>query len=142
IRSVFAAFILSPLFPLRQPSSFPRRLSQARRAGTIAATKASEPKERDMPKTPDYFAGKTICKTPFHSVHIVLKTVEFSRVKRMDAVEHGYDPQGGFSWLVSSSDLPKRRFVRLPRSACTTMAPVSICKLNRVGRSPGFTDID
>ena len=95
-----------------------------------------------MPGTPDYFTGKTICKIPFHSVHIVLKTVAISHVKRMDAVEHGYGPQGGFSLLVSSSDLPKRRFADSPRSACITTAPVSTCKLNRAARSPGSTDSD
>jgi hypothetical protein len=42
-----------------------------------------------MPKTPDYFAGKTIRKIPFHSVHIVRKTLAISVVKRMDAVESG-----------------------------------------------------
>jgi hypothetical protein len=31
-----------------------------------------------MPKTPDYFAGKTICKIAFHSVHNVRKTLEIS----------------------------------------------------------------
>jgi integrase len=40
--------------------------------------------------------GIGACKDRFHSVHIVLKTVEIFRVKRMDAVERGYDPQGGF----------------------------------------------
>ena len=42
-----------------------------------------------MPKTPDYFAGKTICKIPFHSVHIARNTLAFSDVRPMDAVESG-----------------------------------------------------
>src|SRR5262249_28697255 len=84
-----------------QSPSFRCRLSQAQRAGTIAgaeaqADKRERAKEGAMPKTPDYFSGKTICKIPFHSVHIVLKTVEIFRVKCMDAVEHGYNPQGDF----------------------------------------------
>ena len=46
-------------------------------------------KERKMPKTPDYFAGKTICKIPFHSVHIARNTPAFSDMRPMDAVESG-----------------------------------------------------
>jgi hypothetical protein len=59
-----------------------------------------------MPKTHDYFAGKTICKMPFHSVHIARKTVAISRVRRMDAVERGL-PTRGILWLASSNNSPK-----------------------------------
>src|SRR6516165_1796746 len=44
----------------------------------------------------DGWYGSPICKIPFHSVHIVRKTLAFSHVIAMHAVERGYDPQGGF----------------------------------------------
>ena len=94
-----------------------------------------------MPKTPDYFAGKTICKIPFHSVHIARNTLVISLVKRMDAVEHGL-PIKGITWLVSSNDLLNKKSAGLPKSACTTMAPVCICRSDQAAHDRGSTDID
>src|SRR5437764_9661800 len=43
-----------------------------------------------------------VCKNPFHSVHIVRKSIANLSVKRMGVVEGGYDPQGDFSWRGSA----------------------------------------
>jgi hypothetical protein len=42
------------------------------------------------------FVGKDASKNPFHGVHIARNSVANLSVKRMDAMESGYDPQGDF----------------------------------------------